>query len=184
MKPYKVVIVGNSGTGKTSILNRYVYGKFNTRVPTTIGVEFSHKSCDDETKLVLWDTAGQERFKSLMGAFYRGAHAIMFVYDVGNVNSFRDLDRWQREYRSYGDTTKSIAILVGNKTDVKRIVSKDEAMAWAVGHNICYEEVSSKNGTNIDGAFNTLVNQLKSLPEVQQDKIEFRNKPKSDRCCY
>jgi small GTP-binding protein len=181
---YKVVIVGDSGSGKTSLLNQYVSGTFNNLVPTTIGVEFSHKSIDRETKLTFWDTAGQERFQSLMSSFYRGAHAVMFVYDTSSVASFNSLNQWWREYKSYGDITKSVAILVGNKIDLQREVPIETARRWAVDHNICYEEVSAKTSDNITNAFDTLIHQLHRLPEVHKETIEMNAAPKSDRCCY
>jgi len=185
METYKVVIVGNAGTGKTSMLNQYIFGKFTLSVPCTIGVEFTHKELDDETKLVFWDTAGQERFQSLMSAYYRGAQAIMFVYDVTNRDSFLNLNQWWREFRTYGNTTKCAAMLVGNKIDLdRRTVSREEATAWAASYGLSYDEISSKDATNLDTVFNTLIQQLKKLPHVQKDKIEFHSQPKTDRCCY
>ena len=99
---YKVVIVGNSGTGKTCILNRYVYCKFADNVPTTIGIEFVHKEYDDETNLVLWDTAGQERYASLAPMYYRNADGVIVVYDVTCERSFEEAKRWRwRSKRKY-----------------------------------------------------------------------------------
>lgn len=181
---YKVVIVGNSGTGKTSILNRYVYNKFDTLVPSTIGVEFLHKDHDDTTKLVLWDTAGQERFQSIVSSFYKGAQAIMFVYDVSSRESFDSIIGWWREYKSHGNIQKSVALLVGNKADLERIVPKEEALALAVQYGMYYEEVSAFNNSNVNNAFETLVRLLKQLPAVRQEKQKKREMPTSDRCCY
>ena len=181
---YKVVLVGDANVGKTSLLNQYVYKKFNYHEKNTIGVEFLHKTIDRDIKLTFWDTAGQERFKSLMGSFYRGAHAIMFLYDVSNRQSFEGLRQWWREYLAYGDTKKSVAILVGNKTDLQRHVSIVEAKALAVQYNMFYTEVSAKENDNIDQAFNILINELQRLPEVQKETIQLRSKPTSDRCCY
>ena len=79
---YKLVIIGNANTGKTSLVNRYTANKFTDQMRSTIGVEFTHKELGDETNLSIWDTAGQERFRSVTGAFYRGADVVMFVYDV------------------------------------------------------------------------------------------------------
>ena len=181
---YKVVIVGDSGSGKTSLLNQYVNGTFNNSVPTTIGVEFSHKNIDRETKLVFWDTAGQERFQSLMSSFYRGAHAVMFVYDTSSMDSFMSLNQWWREYNAYGNITKSVAVLVGNKTDLLRRVPIEDARHWAVTHSLCYEEVSAKTNNNIIKAFDTLIHQLHQMPEVRKETIHIKTAPKSDRCCY
>ena len=183
---YKVVIVGNSGTGKTCILNRYVHCKFADNVPTTIGIEFVHKEYDDETNLVLWDTAGQERFKSVTSSLYRGAHAIIFVYDVTNRDSFYGLDQWMREYTALGNVDKSVAMLLGNKIDLDhRAVSKDEALGWAAKNNMCYEEVSAWTGDNVREAFATVVRRLHTLPEVRDNKQRIKESlSKSDRCCY
>ena len=181
---YKVVIVGDSGSGKTCLLNQYVSGSFSTSVPTTIGVEFSHKNIDRETKLTFWDTAGQERFQSLMSSFYRGADAVMFVYDTSSMESFMSLNRWWREYNAYGNATKSVAILVGNKTDLQRNVPIETARSWAVTHSLCYEEVSAKTNNNIVNAFDTLIHQLHQMPEVRKETIKIKTAPKSDRCCY
>lgn len=180
---FKLVLVGNSDIGKTSMINRYVYGKFDPNVKTTIGIEFSHMELDQVTKLNIWDTAGQERFKSIMSSLYRGAHAIMFVYDISSRASFEGLDNWWREYRSYGDINKSVAMLVGNKADLERRVSLEEATAWAVGHNMYYEEVSAMNNVNVSAAFSTLVRQLGTLPEVQKVRIAEKKSARQERCC-
>lgn len=184
MNTYKVVIVGNANTGKTSILNRYVFGKFENNLPSTIGVEFTHKDAGDDTKLVFWDTAGQERFQSLMSSYYRGANAIMFVFDVTNRESFLNLERWWREYKAYGDYRNCVAMLVANKIDLQRTVEQKEGTAWAVQKGITYSELSSKDGTNVSTTFDTLIQKMKTLPQVQKDKIEFHSKPKHDRCCF
>ena len=184
MDAYKIVIIGNTNSGKTSILNRYVYRKFTVNVPTTIGIEFVHKDMGDETKIVFWDTAGQERYQSLMSSYYRGAHAIMFLYDVADRSSFEDLHKWWREYLSYSCVQECATMLVGNKVDLERQVTKEEALTWAVEHKMCYEEVSSKNDVGVNQAFDVIINQLKKLPSVQKEKIRINSLPESDRCCY
>ena len=146
-------------------------------------VEF-HKDMDDETKLVFWDTAGQERFQSLMSSYYRDAHAIMFVYDVTDRHSFFNLEQWWREYLAYGDANNCAAMLVGNKTDLTRVVDKKEATAWAVRKGISYSELSSKDDRNVTATFDTLVQKLKTLPTVRKEKVRYRATPKHDRCCY
>lgn len=181
---YKVIIVGNANTGKTSLLNQYVYSKFRVDVPTTIGVEFSHKELGNETKLVLWDTAGQERFQSTQGYLYRGAHAIMFVYDMTSRESFLALESWWRQYRSFGHMGKSVAILVGNKSDQPRQVSSEEARAWAVNKSIYYIETSAKANKQVTEAFAMLVRQMQTLPDVQKNMFMKKQKPTSDRCFY
>lgn len=181
---YKVLVVGNAGTGKTCILNRYVYGRFEDSVPTTIGVEFLHKHIDGDIPLTLWDTAGQERYQSLTGSLYRGSDAIMFVYDVTNMSSLEGLDNWWRQYITYGDQTRSVAILVGNKTDLPRVVPEERAREWAVQHNLFYEEVSARSDIGVQNAFEVLTNQLRKLPRVVRANLQEKRKPKSDRCCF
>jgi len=181
---YKVVIVGDASTGKTSILNRYVYENFSTNVPTTIGVEFTHKDISDETQLTLWDTAGQERFQSMTSSMYRGAHAVMFVYDVSAPNTFQNIENWYRQYWAFNNIQQSVAMLVGNKADLERKVNIEDAKAWAAQKNMGYVEVSAKNNQHVHHAFSLLVNRLNQLPLVRKQKFDFKNRPKSDRCCY
>tara|TARA_B110000285_G_scaffold8687_2_gene8861 strand:+ start:1068 stop:1631 length:564 start_codon:yes stop_codon:yes gene_type:complete len=181
----KVVIIGKYGSGKTSILNRYVSDKFDNIVPVTIGVEFTHKEHNEYTKLVLWDTAGQDRFQSMNSYFYHGVHAVIFVYDVTDMESFYELNQCMRNYRACGNMDKSVAILLGNKIDLERVVSKEDALGWAAKHKMCYEEVSACTGENVRTAFSTIVRQLDILPEVREDKQRLKaNMSKSDRCCY
>lgn len=184
MPEYKVVITGSSGSGKTSIVNRHVYDTFSSDMSTTIGVEFSHKHVDGETKLVLWDTAGQERFQSMTGSFYRNAQAVMFVFDISSRESFFGLEQCWRQYNVYGNAQKSVSILVANKTDLPRVITSEEARAWAVQKGMFYEEVSAKTPQNIQRAFDTLIRQMKQLPEVQKETVQLKSAPTSDRCCY
>jgi|TARA_B110000091_G_C13744457_1_gene444862 small GTP-binding protein len=180
---YKVVIVGDVNTGKTSLLNQYVFSTFQVSVPTTIGVEFCHKELGNETNLCLWDTAGQERFRAVNAHFYRGAHAVIFVYDVSSMASFDSLGRWWRQYCSYGDRNKSVAMLVGNKTDLRRQVTREKATAWAVEKGLLYEELSAKQHEPVNAMFASVVRLLRQMP-VAHSKQPYKYKEKSDRCCY
>ena len=184
MPVYKVVIVGSAGSGKTSIVNQYVYNAFDNEMRSTIGIEFTHKTVGHETKLIFWDTAGQERFQSVTSSFYRNAHAIMFVYDVSSYDSFYKLEQWWREYNAYGNAQKSVAVVVGNKIDLDRAVPAEEGRAWAVQKGLFYEEVSAKDNTGISTAFDSLVRQMNELPEVKLETVKLNTTPKSDRCCY
>ena len=183
MTTYKLVIIGDADTGKTSLVNRYVDNRFSNRVQSTIGIEFTHKELEDVTHLSIWDTAGQERFRSITTSLYRGADAIMFVYDVTSDKSFTALEHWWREYIAYGERD-CIKVLVGNKVDLGETVSSERAKAFAVQKGMVYATASAKSSAGVHEAFATVVSQLNKLPKVQKDKIEFRNKPKSDRCCY
>ena len=184
MLTYKVVVAGCSGSGKTSIVNQYVYGTFDEDTQSTIGIEFSHKNVEGETKIAFWDTAGQERFQSMTSSFYRNAHAVMFVYDVSSRDSFYSLEQWWREYNAYGHVQKSTAIVVGNKRDLQRKVSEEEARAWSVQKSLLYDEVSAKTNDGIERAMSTLIRQMRALPEVKAETVRLQAEPKSDRCCY
>lgn len=183
MTTYKIVIVGNANTGKTSLLNRYINDEFTNYLPATIGIEFVHKDVGDETKLSIWDTAGQERFQSIGGALYRNADAIIFVYDVSDNESFTALEHWHRQCMTYGDRN-AVKVLVGNKTDLCVIVHPDTAVAWARDRDMVYETACPKDGTGCVKVFATVVSQLNKLPKVQAEKIRIRQQPKLDRCCY
>ena len=183
MTTYKIVIVGNTNTGKTSLVNRYINDEFTNYLPPTIGIEFIHKETNDKTTLIIWDTAGQERFDSLSSTLYRDADAVLFVYDVSNVESFNALGHWYRQARSYCNR-EVVQVLVGNKTDLKHMVDKDIAVSWARERFMVYETACPKDGNGCFQVFSTVVSQLNRLPRVQAEKIRLIQLPKTDRCCY
>uniref|UniRef100_A0A0D6R147 Uncharacterized protein n=1 Tax=Araucaria cunninghamii TaxID=56994 RepID=A0A0D6R147_ARACU len=121
---FKVIVLGDSGVGKTSMLTQYVYKRFTTQYKSTIGADFMTKELQVDDKLVtlqIWDTAGQERFQSLGVAFYRGADCCVLVYDVNVLKSFEDLDNWYHEFLNQAnplEPEKFPFFLVGNKIDV------------------------------------------------------------------
>lgn len=181
---YKVVIVGDTGTGKTSLLNRYVNNVFDSRVETTIGVEFAHKDIGAEMPMTLWDTAGQERYRSLTSSFYRGAHVVLFVFSVDNKESFYGLEHWWREFLSYGER-ECVTIVVANKTDTNRVVLQDTGLAWAVQKNAGYEEVCAKTGEGVEALFGQIVRRITELPTVKAKMADIASKPdpRHDTCC-
>ncbi|KAG9095789.1 hypothetical protein FRC06_009418 [Ceratobasidium sp. 370] len=178
----KVIILGDSGVGKTSLMNQYVNKRFNNQYKATIGADFLTKEVvvDGRTvTLQLWDTAGQERFQSLGVAFYRGADCCVLVYDVNNakvkpstsryqrnltirIQSFEALDNWRDEFliqSSPHEPDTFPFIVLGNKIDIedgRRQVSQKRAMAWCQSKgNIPYFETSAKESINIEQAFQT-----------------------------
>jgi Ras-related protein Rab-1A len=163
---FKVLLIGDSGVGKTSILNRFIDDKFNETFVSTIGVDFKAKSIALEgkiTKLQIWDTAGQERFKTITSSYYRGSHGVVIIFDVTNRKSFENIKMWLNEIRLHCDNgTKKI--LVGSKTDLedKIEVSCSEALSFANRHNMKYVETSAKESKNIELAFINLANEIKS----------------------
>lgn len=133
---FKVVMIGDSGVGKSNLLMRYTKGEFNIESKTTIGVEFATKSIRTQDKKVIkaqiWDTAGLERYRAITNAYYRGAVGALLVYDVTSLSSFQHVSNWLKELKQYADSN-IVILLVGNKTDLKdkREVRKEEAAQYA-----------------------------------------------------
>uniref|UniRef100_A0A8V1AFT4 RAB7A, member RAS onco family n=1 Tax=Gallus gallus TaxID=9031 RepID=A0A8V1AFT4_CHICK len=161
----KVIILGDSGVGKTSLMNQYVNKKFSNQYKATIGADFLTKEVMVDDRLVtmqIWDTAGQERFQSLGVAFYRGADCCVLVFDVTAPNTFKTLDSWRDEFL--------IQAILGNKIDLEnRQVTTKRAQAWCYSkNNIPYFETSAKEAINVEQAFQTIArNALKQETEVE-----------------
>lgn len=156
----KVIVLGDSGVGKTSILNRFVKQEFSQSYRATVGADFLFKefSVDNkEISLQLWDTAGQERFQSLGNAFYRGTDCCLLVFDLTNTESFENIVAWKKEFleRSGNENSNFPIILVGNKCDLisDRKISNAKAREWADEDKLIYEEVSAKENIRIEEAF-------------------------------
>ncbi|RIA99706.1 small GTPase superfamily [Glomus cerebriforme] len=177
----KVIILGDSGVGKTSLMNQYVNKKFSTQYKATIGADFLTKEVMVDDRLVtmqIWDTAGQERFQSLGVAFYRGADCCVLVYDVNNNKSFETLDSWRDEFliqASPRDPENFPFVVLGNKIDMeesKRAVSQKRAMTWCQSKgNIPYFETSAKEAINVENAFQTIAKNALQ----QETDAEFYN---------
>ncbi|KAF3441933.1 hypothetical protein FNV43_RR15848 [Rhamnella rubrinervis] len=175
----KVIILGDSGVGKTSLMNQYVNRKFSNQYKATIGADFLTKEVQFEDRLFtlqIWDTAGQERFQSLGVAFYRGADCCVLVYDVNVMKSFENLNNWREEFliqASPSDPENFPFVVLGNKIDVdggnSRVVSEKKAKAWCASKgNIPYFETSAKEGFNVEAAFQCIAaNALKNEPEEE-----------------
>uniref|UniRef100_A0A7S2V146 Uncharacterized protein n=1 Tax=Fibrocapsa japonica TaxID=94617 RepID=A0A7S2V146_9STRA len=160
----KVIILGDSGVGKTSLMNQYVNKRFSTQYKATIGADFLTKEVTIDDKLVtlqIWDTAGQERFQSLGVAFYRGADACILVYDITNPKSFDNLDSWREEFlvqAAPNDPESFPFVVVGNKVDKEneRRVTKSRTTNWckAKGANqLPFFETSAKDAIKVEAAF-------------------------------
>merc|ERR1711924_186823 len=158
----KVIILGDSGVGKTSLMNQYVNKKFSNQYKATIGADFLTKEVMVDDKLVtmqIWDTAGQERFQSLGVAFYRGADCCVLVYDITAAKSFESMDSWREEFlvqASPRDPDNFPFVVVGNKCDLeaKRKVSAARASTWCKSKNdIPYHETSAATAANFEQAF-------------------------------
>lgn len=173
----KVIILGDSSVGKTSLMNQYVNKKFSNQYKATIGADFLTKDVvidDKEVTLQIWDTAGQERFQSLGVAFYRGADCCVLVFDMTNPKSFDSLESWKDEFliqSSPSDPDAFPFVVLGNKVDEKekRRVSAAKAEAFC-GSKISYFETSAKQATNVSVAFEEIARKAMQH-ELKQEQI-------------
>ncbi|KAG9342490.1 hypothetical protein JZ751_016493 [Albula glossodonta] len=168
---FKIIVIGDSGVGKTCLTYRFCAGKFPDKTEATIGVDFREKVIEidgEKIKVQLWDTAGQERFrKSMVQHYYRNVHAVVFVYDVTNAASFRSLPAWIEECRQHSLGQEVPRILVGNKCDLRDAVqvSTDTAQKFADSHSMPLFETSAKNpndNDHVEAIFMTVAHKLKS----------------------
>ncbi|KAM3145993.1 GTP-binding protein of the rab [Paramecium bursaria] len=163
---FKLLLIGNSAVGKSSLLLRFADNVFNESFLPTIGVDFKIRTFDLQgktVKLQIWDTAGQERFKTITNSYYKGAHGIILVYDVTDKQSFKDIENWLQEIEKYANENV-VRLLVGNKNDLesKREVTFDEGKELADSLNIKFIETSAKNSINVEKAFMTLATEIKA----------------------
>lgn len=161
---FKLLLIGDSGVGKTSILFKFSEDTFSSAFISTIGIDFKIRTIEVDgkrIKLQVWDTAGQERFRTITTAYYRGAMGIMLVYDVSNVKSFDNISNWIRNIEMHATQDVELMIL-GNKCDVvEKRVSKERGEQLALQHSIKFLETSAKANINIEEAFTTLARDIK-----------------------
>ena len=190
---FKIVLVGDSDVGKSCILLRYVDDQFDPSYVSTIGVDFRYKKLtlgSRSVKLQMWDTAGQERYRTITTAYYRGAQAVLMVYDVTSAESFENVARWMSDVKSV--SSNSIVVLVGNKRDKKgRVTSTEEGAKLALSYGAMFVETSAKTGENIDGVFEeigallmekALERERATMPPVVGNVSVLPKKP--TRCCW
>lgn len=169
----KLLLIGDSGVGKSCLLLRYSDDSFTSSFITTIGIDFKIKSIlldDKKVKLQIWDTAGQERFRTITTAYYRGAMGILLVYDVGDQNSFNNVVNWMRQIDEHAAENVN-RVLIGNKCDVdasQRQVTHEMGKSLADEYGIRFFETSAKNNINVEEAFmcmaKDIVERLKENP--------------------
>eukprot|EP00477_Mikrocytos_mackini_P000045 GAHX01000045.1.p1 GENE.GAHX01000045.1~~GAHX01000045.1.p1 ORF type:complete len:224 (+),score=44.45 GAHX01000045.1:48-674(+) len=165
---FKIIIIGNSGVGKTSILNRYSTKKFDVNFISTVGIDFKTRVktiCGKKVKIQLWDTAGQERFQKIAQAYFKGADAFIFVFNVKDKASYDAIDSWMEKVNEKNDSPKSYVkkVIAGNQNDCppeERIVSVEEGKQLAEKFGVDYYDVSAASGDKIDELFDTLSQQV------------------------
>ncbi|KAH0792161.1 Ras-related protein RABD1 [Histomonas meleagridis] len=162
---FKVLIIGNSGVGKSCLLLRFAEDMFSDNYISTIGVDFKIKKIELEgksIKLQIWDTAGQERFRTITKSYYRGSNGIVVVYDITDRESFEQVSHWMTEIDSHA-SSDVCRLLVGNKCDLddKRAVKTEEGEALARQFGIPFLETSAKDSKNVDEMFITMSSAMK-----------------------
>ncbi|XP_022561492.2 ras-related protein RABA1e [Brassica napus] len=161
---FKLVLIGDSGVGKSNLLSRFTRNEFSIESKSTIGVEFATRSVhvDEKTiKAQLWDTAGQERYRAITSAYYRGAVGALLVYDITRHVTFENVERWLKELRDHTDASVVI-MLVGNKADLRhlRAVPTEEARSFSERENMFFMETSALDATNVEQAFTHVLTQI------------------------
>jgi Ras-related protein Rab-11A len=176
-KIFKIVIIGDSGVGKTNLITRYLKNDFKPETKATIGVEFNDKKYEYKNKKIkiqIWDTAGQERYRSLTSMYYKGAKGAILVYDITSKNSFENIDKWLIEMKKTADENIKI-ILIGNKCDLidKREVKEDDGKIKAKDLNAPFMETSALNCINVEKAFNFLIEEIANFDIGIEDDFDF-----------
>ncbi|KAI6225079.1 hypothetical protein M3Y99_01379900 [Aphelenchoides fujianensis] len=189
---FKVVLIGDSGVGKSNLLSRFTRNEFNLESKSTIGVE------GKIVKAQIWDTAGQERYRAITSAYYRGAVGALLVYDIAKHVTYENVERWLRELRDHADQN-IVIMLVGNKSDLRhlRAVPTEEATAYAERNQLSFIETSALDSTNVEKAFSNILAEIYksvSTRHVPADRVQpistgnnitlsANNETSSKKCC-
>lgn len=161
---FKVVLIGDSGVGKSNLLSRFTRNEFCLESKSTIGVEFATRTLQVEGRTIkaqIWDTAGQERYRAITSAYYRGALGALLVYDVTKPTTFENVSRWLKELRDHADAN-IVIMLIGNKTDLKhlRAVATEDAQGFAEKEGLSFIETSALEAINVEKAFQTILAEI------------------------
>merc|ERR1712227_581799 len=180
---FKVVLIGDSGVGKSNLLSRFTRNEFNLESKSTIGVEFATRSIQVDGKTIkaqIWDTAGQERYRAITSAYYRGAVGALLVYDIAKHLTYENVERWLRELRDHADSN-IVIMLVGNKSDLRhlRAVPTDEARGFAEQNNLSFIETSALDSTTVETAFHNILTEIHRI--VSQKQLPAGEGSASDR---
>ena len=198
----KILTLGDTSVGKSSIILRFSDNKFDDKIFSTIGIDFKTKYIKLDkfsVKVLIWDTAGQEKFQNIAKQYYKGANGVLLIYDISNRKSFERIDFWLKELKENNRIDELFLYLVGNKIDMedKRVISFQEGEKYAKKNNINFFEVSAKSGKGVTELFNNVINGVmekilkKNEKEEIEDKVRLstfleRNykKEKNKKCCF
>ncbi|KAF4463527.1 Ras Rab-11B [Fusarium albosuccineum] len=162
--PTTIVLIGDSGVGKSNLLSRFTRNEFNLDSKSTIGVEFATRSIQVDSKTIkaqIWDTAGQERYRAITSAYYRGAVGALLVYDISKHQTYENVTRWLKELRDHADAN-IVIMLVGNKSDLRhlRAVPTEEAKSFASENHLSFIETSALDASNVELAFQNILTEI------------------------
>lgn len=192
---FKVIIIGNAGTGKSSLLLRFCDNTFTDNYYATIGVDFKIKTVNLENsktvKLQIYDTAGQERFHTITSSYYHSADGIAIVYDITNRESFDAVSAWEADVEKMA-RPEACKILIANKTDLHgvRTVSQQEGQDLAKSLGVPFIETSAKSSENVDLMFLNMAKEMKerkekaSFTDIPQSSVNLRGKAIGESSCY
>ena len=179
---FKILLIGDSGVGKTALLLRFTDRTFTESYISTIGVDFKIQTIQLDKKIIklqCWDTAGQERFRTITSSYYRGAQGVIIVYDVSDKMTFLNIRQWLKEIEKYGHDDIKL-LLIGNKIDCKhRQVTYDEGKEFANKLQMTFLETSAKNATNVQETFITITKELKEQKEQYTNIYEHEKTKKN-----
>ena len=197
----KVILIGDSGVGKTNIMSKFLKNQFMENSKATVGVEFGSKLFNHQghkIKAQIWDTAGQEKYKAITGAYYKGSKGAFIVYDITRKDTFASIERWVNDLKATSDPKLTI-ILIGNKNDLddKREVSKDQGEEKAKSFGCAFLETSAFSGDNLDKAFELMVKEIyekfsnssseeeefEAVKKGEDLKVEKATDKKKKACC-
>jgi small GTP-binding protein len=180
----KIVIVGDSGVGKTQLLNKFSCNEFDLESKSTIGVNFLTKFVEKQDvtgggyKLQLWDTAGQERYRAITAAYYRGALGILFCYDSTKKSTFENIAKWLHEFKENNGTSNVKMALISTKNDIKHLreVTTEASKKYAMENNMLFFETSSLTGEGVTNTINSVVYEISDMIEQHSTPVT-ENKP-------
>ncbi|XP_055598658.1 ras-related protein Rab-18-B-like [Uranotaenia lowii] len=191
---FKILIIGESAVGKSSLMLRFTEDDFDKDQALTIGVDFKTKTIEIDNikiKLAIWDTAGQERFRTLTPSYYRDAQGAILVYDVTKKDSFQKLESWLNELEIYGTRNNMAKMVVGNKIDsTQRAISREEGFQFAKKHRTMFIETSAKNNEGVREAFEEVVRKILDTDGLWErndygDTLTLQNGGQENKkCCY
>ena len=181
---FKVLLLGNSDVGKSSLILRFTENKWQENFTPTIGVDFKLSTLEinnKKIKMQVWDTAGQERFRTIISSYFKGSHGLLLIFDITKMESFKSLDTWLNEIEKHANDNV-LKILIGNKIDLKdkREVTYEEAKAYSESKGLAYMETSAKTGDNVNEAFKELAKLMMSFNSDSKPNVPKKDLKKLD----